>query len=129
MRCGFGLGLPWPKGLSPKSRLALNGGLSPNGFVAKALLASERRTLPASCLPRHLRIPVRRTRSGWVLASNFRLLAVTRDAQLLAGAPDRLEVGEHIGGHAIRQVDQTMVLENLDATNVLGVEPGFTPWS
>jgi len=53
------------------------------------------------------------------------VLAAARDTQLLAGDPDFLQELEHVRRHAFGQVDEAVIVVDVDAADVLGVEACF----
>src|SRR5688500_4775877 len=53
------------------------------------------------------------------------LLAQPAELELLPRHPHLLQVLEDMLGHAVWQVDQAVVVEDLDAADVLGIELGF----
>jgi len=52
-------------------------------------------------------------------------VAAARDAQLLSRYPDFFQEFEHVRRHAFWQIDEAVIVANVDATDVLGVEACF----
>jgi nicotinate-nucleotide adenylyltransferase len=88
--------------------------------------AAASSTKAASAIEAALRFRAERRRPlRLVRLAEIRFLAAARDAQLLAGHPDLLQVLEDFRRHAGGQVDEAVVALDVDAADVLAVEAGF----